>query len=95
MMKLLQISKCTLPPSSKINIGECWELSTPPAIPQLFLLIIISNMTVILVVISALRTTSKRLVNELEGLEIRGQVETIQTTALLKLASILKRVLET
>ena len=44
--------------------------------------------------IGALRTIPKGLV-QLEDLEIRGQVETIQTTALLKSARILRRVLET
>ena len=36
----------------------------------------------------------KRLKKGLEGLEIRGRVETIQTTALKRLAKILRRVLE-
>ena len=53
------------------------------------------RVTVILIVISALGTIHKGLVNEMEALEIRGQVETIQTTALLKSTRILRRVLET
>ena len=53
------------------------------------------KMTVILIVIGALGTATKGLVQGLEGLEIRGWVETIQTTALLRLAKILRRVLET
>ena len=47
------------------------------------------------IVISALGTVTKGLVQGLEDLEIRERVETIQTTALLKLARILRRVLET
>ena len=47
------------------------------------------------VVIGALGTVTKRLVQGLEDLEIRGRVETIQMTALLRLARILRRVLET
>ena len=43
----------------------------------------------------ALGTVTKGLIKELEDLEIRGQVETIQNTALLRTARILKRVLET
>ena len=39
--------------------------------------------------------THQRIVKGLEELEIRGQVETIQTIALLRLARILRRVLET
>ena len=48
---------------------------------------------VILIIIDALGTVTK--VEGLEALEIRGQVETIQTTALLKSTRILRRVLET
>ena len=52
-------------------------------------------MTFIPIVIDALGTVTKGLIQRLEDLEIRGQVETIQTTALLKSARILRRVLET
>ena len=53
------------------------------------------KVTVILTIISALWTISKGLVKGIEELEIGGQAETIQTTALLRSAKILKRVLET
>ena len=45
--------------------------------------------------IGALCTVTEGLLKGLEDLEIRGRVETIQNTALLKLARILRRVLET
>ena len=44
------------------------------------------KVTVILIVIGALDTVTKGLVQRLEDLEIRGRVETIQTTALLRFA---------
>ncbi len=47
------------------------------------------------IVIGAFGTVTKGLIQGLDDLEIRGQVETIQTTALLRLARILRRVLET
>ena len=50
---------------------------------------------VIPIVIDALGTIPKWLVKGLEDLEIKGQVETIQTAALLRLARILRQVLET
>ncbi len=50
---------------------------------------------IILIVIGALGTVTKGLVQRLEELEIRGRVETIQTTALLRSIRILRRVLET
>ena len=52
-------------------------------------------LTVISIVIGALGTTPKGLIKGLEDLEIRGQVETIKTTALLRSDRILRRVLET
>ena len=53
------------------------------------------KVTVIPLVIGALGTDTKELVQGLEDLEITGRVETTQTTASLRLARILRRVLET
>ena len=50
---------------------------------------------VIPVVIGTLGTVTKVLIQGLEDFEIKGRVETIHTTALFKLARILRRVLET
>ena len=50
------------------------------------------KVTIIPIVISALGAVTKALI---KGLEIRGWVETLQTTALLRSARILRRVLET
>ena len=47
------------------------------------------------IVIDVLGTTPNGLVKGQEDIEIRGQVETIQTTILLTSARILRRVLET
>ena len=47
------------------------------------------------IVISVLRTIHKELVKGVEDLEKRRQVEIIKTTALLRSARILRRVLET
>ncbi len=47
------------------------------------------------IVIGAFGTVTKRLLKGLDGLEGGGRVETIQTTALLGTARILRRVLET
>ena len=52
------------------------------------------KVTIIPVVIGAVGTVTKGLLKGLEDLEVGGQVETIQTTALLKTAGILRRVLE-
>ena len=51
--------------------------------------------TFIPIKIGALNTVTKELIEGLEDLEIKGQVETIQTTVLLRSVRILRRVLET
>ena len=53
------------------------------------------KVTIVPIVISALGTITKELLKGLENLEVGGRVETIQTTALLSTARILRRVLET
>ena len=53
------------------------------------------KVSVIPIMVDALGAISKVLVKGLEDLEIKGQVEIIQTTALLKSARVLRRVLET
>ena len=50
--------------------------------------------TIIPIVISAFGTVTKGLLKGLDDLEVDGRVETIQTTALLRTARILRRVLE-
>ena len=53
------------------------------------------KMTVIPIVVGALGTVPKGMEKRLGELEIRGRIEAIQTTAVLKSAKILRRVLET
>ena len=53
------------------------------------------KVTIILIGIGAFDTVTKGLLKGLKDLELGGRVETIQTTALLKKARILRRVLET
>ena len=52
-------------------------------------------MTIIPIMIGALGIATEGLLKELEDLEIRGRVETNQTTTLLRTVRILRRVLET
>ena len=53
------------------------------------------KVTIVLIVIGTLGTITKGLLKGLEDLEVGGRVETIQMTALLRTARILRRVLET
>ena len=52
-------------------------------------------MTIIPIVIGAFGTVTKGLLKGLEDLEVDCRMETIQTTALLKTARILRRILKT
>ena len=53
------------------------------------------KVTIVPIVIGALGTIIKELLKGLEDFEVGRRVETIQTTALLRTATILRRVLET
>ena len=53
------------------------------------------KVTIVPIVIGAFATVTKGLLKKLEDMEVGGWVETIQTTALLRTARILRRVLET
>ena len=53
------------------------------------------KVTIIPIAIGAFGTVTKGLLKRLEDLEVGGRVKTIQTTALLRTARILRRVLET
>ena len=53
------------------------------------------KVTIVPNVIGALGTITKGLLTSLEDLEVGGRVETIQTTALLRTARTLRRILET
>ena len=54
-----------------------------------------TKVTIVPILIGALDTITKGLLKGLADLEVGGRVETIQTTALLRTARILRRVLET
>ena len=53
------------------------------------------RVTIVPIIIGALGTVTKGLLKALVDLEVGERVETIKTTALLKTAKILRRVLET
>ena len=53
------------------------------------------KVTIVQIVIGALGTVTKGLLKGMKDLEVSGRVETIQTTALLRTARLLRRVLET
>ena len=93
--KTCRIVNFAVPADHRVKLKECekkdkyfdlaWELK------RLWKM----KVTMIPIVIGALGTVTKGLVKGLEDLEIRGRFETIQNTALLRSARILRRVLET
>ena len=52
------------------------------------------KVTIIPILFGAVRTVTKGFLKGLEDLEVGGRVETVQTTRLLRMATILRRVLE-
>ena len=52
------------------------------------------KVAIILILIGAFGTVTKGLLKGLEDFEVGGRVETMQTTALLRMARILRRVLD-
>ena len=93
--KICKIVDFAVPADHRIKLKECEKrdkyLDLARELKKLW------NMkgTIIPIVIGAFGTVSKGLLKGLEDLEIGSRVETIQTTALLKTARILRRVLET
>ena len=93
--KICKIVDFAVPADYRIKLKECEKkdkyLDLAREVKKLW------NMTVSIVpiVIGAFGTVTEGLLKGLEDLEVGGRVETIQTTALLKTARILRRVLET
>ena len=77
----------TVPADHRITLKECEKKE----LKKLWNM----QMTIIPIVIGAFGTVTKGLLKGREDLEVGGRVETIQTTALLRTARILRRVLET
>ena len=93
--KICKIVNFAVPADHRINLKESEKkdkyLNLARELKKLWNM----KVTIVPIVIGALGTITKGLLKGLEGLEIGGRVETIQTTALLRTAWILRRVLET
>ena len=93
--RICKIVDFALPAEHRIKMKECEKkdkyLDRPRELKKLWNM----QMTIILIVIGAFETVTKGLLKGLENLKVGGRVETIQTTALLRTARILRRVLET
>ena len=93
--RICKIVDFTVPADHRINLKESEKkdkfLDLAREIKKLWNM----KVTIVPIVIGALGIVTKGILKSLEDLEIGGRVETIQTTALLRTARILRRVLET
>ena len=93
--KTCKIVDSAVPADHRITLKECKKrikyLDFARELKKLWNM----KVAIIPIVIGAFCTVTKELLRGLEDLEFGGRVETIQTTALLKMARILRRVLET
>ena len=79
----------------RIKLKECEKKDKYLGLAREFEKLWNMKVTIILIVIGAFGIVTKRLLKGLDDLEVGSRVETIQTTALLRTARILRRVLET
>ena len=88
-----RIVNFVVPVDHRVKVKECEKRDKYPDFARKLKKLWHIKVTIIPTVIGALGAITKRLIQGLEDLEIRGRVETSQTTALLRSARILRRVL--
>ena len=93
--KIFKIVEFAVPADHRIKLKECEKIDKYLDLVRELKKIWNMKVTIIPIVIGAFGTLTKGLLKALEDLKVGGQVETIQTTTLLKTARILRRVLET
>ena len=84
-----------VPADHRINLKKCEKKDKYLDLARELKKLWNMKVTIVPIVISALGTITKGLLKGLEDLEVGGRVETIQITALLRTARILRRVLKT
>ena len=93
--KICKIVDFAVPADHRIKLKECEKRDKYLELAKELKKIWNMKVTIIPIVIGAFDTVTKGLLKGLEDLEVGDRGETIQTTALLKTARILRRVLET
>ena len=83
-----------IPTNNKMKVKESKNLDNYQDLSRELKKLWTMKVTVILIVVGVLGTVTKNLEKKPDEQMIRGRIETIQTTALLKSAKIFKRVLE-
>ena len=93
--RICKIVDFAVPANHRINLKECAKKDKYLDLARELKKLWNMKVMIVLIVIGAFGTITKGLLKGLEELEVGGRVETIQTTALLRTARILRRVLET
>ena len=93
--RICKIADFTVPADHRINLKEREKKDKYLDLARELKKLWNMKVTIVPIVTGAFGTITKRLLKGLEDLEVGGRVETIQMTALLRTAKILKRVLET
>ena len=95
MKDLCKIVDFAVTAEHRIKLKESEKKDTYPDLARELKKLWNMKVTIIPIVISAFGTVTKGLLKGLEDLEVGGRMDTIQTTALLRTARILRRILET
>ena len=93
--RICKIVDFAVPADHRINLKECAKKDQYLDLARELKRLWNEKVSILSIVIGAFGTISKGLLKVLEDLEVGGRVETIQMTALLRTARILRRVLET
>ena len=93
--RICKIVDFAVPAEHRINLNESEKKDKDFDLARELKKLWNMKVTIVPIVIGVLGTIIKRLLKGLEDLEVDGRVETIQTTALLRTARNLRRVLET
>ena len=93
--RFCKIVDFAVPADHRINLKECEKMYEYLDLARELKKLWNMKVTIVPIVIGAFGTITEGLLKGLEDLEVGGRVETIQTTALLRTARILRRVQET
>ena len=93
--RICKIVDFVIPADNRINVKECEKKDKYLDLARELKKLWNMQVTIIPILIGAFGTIIKGLSKGLEDLEVGGRLETIQMTALLRTARILRRVLET
>ena len=93
--RICKIVDFAVPADDRINLKECEKKDKYLDLARELKKLWNMKVTIVPIMIGAFSTITKELLKGLEDLEVGGRVETIQMTALLRTARILRQVLET